>query len=153
MAFRARTIAHAPHLPNAYTGRGQNRVVDGLALGHAAKVFTGKPSKVLLEDDEILVETMCGDAYPNSSADRNAPNEGRMRMHLKQVAGTWPTEREKALDAFAERKLEHAEDTAMQMFKQQGMELKDARRAWAQSQLNSRNIPLLDPPKQVRKAG
>ena len=153
MAFRARTITHPPNEPNAYASRGPNRVADGLALTCALKTFTGKPSKTLLEDDCVLLETMCGDAYPNSSADRNAMNAGRMRMHLKQVAGTWPTAREKQLDAFAERKLAHAEDTAMQMYKQQGMSLPDAKRAWAESQLDTQHIPILDPPKQqARKA-
>ena len=150
MAYRARTLAGPPHEPNAYARMGVPRTVDGVNLTGRCQVFTGTPSKVLLEDDCVDVQTLQADAYPNSSCDRNAV-KNTLSMHLKKIAGEWPTDREKSLDEFAERKLAHPEDTAMQMFKAQGMTVAEARAAYAQAQLNSRNIPVLDPPKGARK--
>lgn len=145
MAFKAKTLNARPSDPNAYERLAPPRDVGGLTVPSRLTAFPGKPSKALLEDDCIDVQTITGDPWPRSSCDRNSKLPNKMRF--LEDEGLWPTEREKAMQEFAEHQLADPEHVARHMLKEQGESDAAVEKRIGRMKWKGADIPTIPPKK------
>ena len=124
MAFKASTIngnmfgihpqTQKPH-SFIEPGPGANIEIDGVAFTGFLGLFAGegfvplaagenvatwngfgRPTKAMLANDKLHIETMHGEPWPGSVWDRAGKREGKDRMMFREFRGEWPTADERA---------------------------------------------------------
>lgn len=114
--FKTNNRGWEPTAPAADPGPGTAtpRAIDGVTFTGAFALYDGVtdpalgfgvPTQGQLDADDLIIETLTCEPWPNSATDRHGKREGKNRMLLRHLKGEWPTADEREMQRVcAERK-------------------------------------------------
>lgn len=108
-----------PREIDGVTFTGQFALYDG---AHDESLGFGVPTQAQLDADDLIIETLTGDPWPNSATDRFGKREGKNRMLLRKLNHEWPTADEREMQGICATRKRDREAFAREKLAESGMQ-------------------------------